>query len=135
MNMLEFDKNKVVGTITINKNVSETDIENIIVSSFEGGSNYWMGLDNTGEEWEQKPKGEPLSTWATNLLLEGKSIKLYDIHEEEDDSNWILTLDKLIKGIELNSINRPWDADLENGDASTADCIVQFALFGKVVYS
>lgn len=133
--MLKFDDNKVVGTVTIKKNLTEGDIENIIVSCFEGGSNDWLGLDNKDKpEWDAKPKDEPNSTWATKLLLDGNSIKFYDIEENEDDSNWILTLDKLIKGFELNYEKRPHDNDLERGDARTCDCILQFALFKEVVY-
>lgn len=132
--MLEFDKKKVVGTATIKKELTESDIENIIVTAFEGGSNYWMGLDNSSEDMQAKPNGEPYSTWSTKLILEGKSVKLFDIEESDDDSNWIITLDKLIKGFELNYVNRPHDNDLENGDATTADCILQYALFGEVVY-
>ncbi|MGG4105217.1 hypothetical protein AAXB25_14970 [Paenibacillus lautus] len=132
--MLEFDKKKVVGIATIKKELTESDIENIIVTAFEGGSNYWMGLDVLNEDMKAKPKGEPWSTWSTKLILEGKSVKLFDIEESDDDSDWIITLDKLIKGFELNYVNRTHDNDLENGDATTADCILQYALFGEIVY-
>jgi len=132
--MLEFSDDVVVGTIQIEKQITENDIDNIICSSFEGGSNYWMQLDNTTPEWKEKPKGEPLSTWATKLILEGKKVKVCDIEETEDDSKWIITLEKLLDGIKLNSVHRPFDADLENMDADTADCIVQYALFGKLVF-
>lgn len=131
--MLEF-KNKKIATIQVPREITEDDICNIIVSAFEGGSNYWMGLDNSKEEFNDKPKDEPLSTWTTKLILEGKSIKLYDIEESEDDTNWILTLDKILNGIKLNAINRKFDNDLENMDATTADCIIQYALFNEVVY-
>ncbi|OME54030.1 hypothetical protein BSK59_15730 [Paenibacillus odorifer] len=132
--MLTFDKKKVVGTAVIKKPITEEDVETIIVTSFEGGSNYWMGLDVQNEDMQAKPKGEPWSTWSAKLLIDGKSIKLYDIEDEEDDSQWILTLEKLIKGYQLNCENRPHDCDLDQGDATTSDCIVQFSLFGQVVY-
>ncbi len=128
--MLEFS-DKVIGTVTVQKQITESDIENIVVTAFEGGCNYWMGLIRT-KEWEDKPKNEPLSTWATKLLIEGKTIKLYDI--EDDEEGWELTLEKVLKGIELNVVNRPFDCDLEDFDAYTADCIIQYALFGEIVY-
>lgn len=131
--MLEFT-DKVVGTAVIKKPLTEKDIENIIVTAFEGGSNYWMGLDNSTDNWKNKPKGVPLSQWATKLLLEESYVKLYDIEQSEDDSNWVITLEKIIKGYEMNCIERPHDCDLEQGDAGTADCILQYALFGKVVF-
>jgi hypothetical protein len=128
--MLEFS-DKVIGTVTVQKQITESDIENIVVTAFEGGCNYWMGLIRT-KEWEDKPKNEPLGTWATKLLIEGKTIKLYDI--EDDEEGWELTLEKVLKGIELNVVNRPFDCDLEDFDAYTADCIIQYALFGEIVY-
>jgi len=131
--MLEFT-DKVVGTVLVSIQITEDDIANIIITSFEGGSNYWMGVDNRTEEWKGKPKGEPLSTWATKLLLEGKSIKFFDVHGEDNSDNWVLTLEKLLGGIELNAINRPNHADKENWDAADADCIVQYALFKVIVY-
>ncbi len=131
--MLEFD-DKSVGTVTIKKNITENDIACIMVGTFEGGSNYWVGLDNKDKpEWEAKPKDEPNSTWATKILLDGGSIKFYSLEGDEDE-DWILTLDKLIKGLQLNCEQRPHDCDLEQGDAGTCDCILQYALFGEVVY-
>lgn len=133
--MLRFDNRKSVGTITIEKVVTEYDIESVIVTAFEGGSNYWMMLDRENKpEWEEKPKDEPVSTWATKLLIEGKSIKLCDAEETEDDSDWILTLEKLLKGIQMNTEKRPFDSNLDDMDATTADCIVQYALFGRIVF-
>lgn len=131
--MLEFT-DKVVGTAIIEKPLTENDIENIIVNALEGGSNYWVGVDNTGELWEGKPKDEPVSTWATKLIIDGKSVKLFDIEEEADDSEWTITLDKLLKGYAQNCKERPHDCDLENSDAVTVDCILQYALFEELVY-
>lgn len=138
--MLKFT-DKVIGTVEIPLEITEEMVEAIIVGSFEGGSNYWMGLDNSTEVWQDRPKGEPLSTWGAKLLLDGKSFVVYDneeFHENDKSLEGIdtheLTLEKLLNGIKLNAIHRKWDADLENGDATTDDCIVQYALFGKIVY-
>lgn len=130
--MLEFSEKKVVGTITVPQEITESDIENIIVSAIEGGTNYWMGTDNSKPEFDDKPKDEPMSTWVTKLILEGQTVTFYDI--EDEDEQWTLTLEKLLNGIKLNAINRKFDSDLENMDAITSDCIVQYALFNEVVY-
>lgn len=130
--MLEFSKEKVVGKAVVEMELTENDIESIMVNGLEGGINYWAGLDNTGENWDLKPKGEPLSTWATKLLLEGKEVKFYDL--EDEDELWILTLEKLVKGFSLNYIHRPKDNSIEDGDATTCDCIIQYALFNELVY-
>jgi len=138
--LLEFSDEKVVATIQIPLQITESDIENIIVDSFEGGSNYWMGVDNTAPGWEDRPKGKdgvPISQWATKLLLEGKQVQLFDIEDEEDTSHneeYRLNLNKLLEGIKLNATERPFDCNLEDMDATTVDCIVQYALFNKVVF-
>jgi tRNA G37 N-methylase Trm5 len=129
--MLEFSDKKIVGEVLITQQISESDIENIIVTCFEGGSSYWLGL-TANEDFKDKPKDEPLATWATKLLLEGKTIHLYE--SVDDNEKWELTLEKLLKGITQNAKERPWDCDLDNCDADTTDCIIQYALFNEVVY-
>ena len=121
-------------SIKIEKKISLEDIENIIVTAIEGGINYWAGIDNSLSEWNEKPKNMPLSCYAVELLISHKSIKFYDIEETDDDTSWILTLDKLLNGIKLNAENRPFDSDLDNMDSNTADCIIQYALFDNIIY-
>jgi hypothetical protein len=130
--MLTFDKKRIVGEIQVSIEITESDIENIIVTAWEGGTNYWMGLENSYPEFDNKPKDEPISTWSTKILLEGKTIHLYD--KEYTNEKWELTLEKLFKGITLNKINRQNNSDLNNIDANTADCIVQYALFDDIIY-
>lgn len=115
----------------IKTSVTGEDIENIVVTALEGGIGYWASLD-TVPEWDAIPEGLPMSQYATQLLLEGKTIGFTDT--EDDDERWQLDLQKLLKGIGLNMKERPHDADLGNMDSTTADCIVQYALFGEVVY-
>lgn len=129
--MLEFT-DKIIGDVIIKLPITEKDIENIIVTCFEGGSNYWMGVDTRTDGWEERPKDEPKSTWATKMLLENKAICLFDIEDETE--NFILTLNMLLDGIRLNREKRSFDCDLENGDATTCDCILQYALFSSIVY-
>lgn len=143
MRMLEFDDKEIVGEILIPQKFTANDIANIIVSSLEGGSNYWMGLDNSTSDFKVKPEDEPLAMWVTKLLLDGKTVKFYDREEyaelrdaeREDEAEYFeLTLKKLLKGIKLNAVQRPFAADKENWDAGDADCIMQYALFRKIVF-
>lgn len=128
--MLEFTE-KVVGNIGIT--ITESDIENIVVSSLEGGSNSWMGLDNSHPEFKEKPKGEPLSTWTTKLLIDGKTVYFYDI-EDPEEKLFELSLQKLFNGITQNAKERPFASNKDGWDACDADCIMQYALFGELVY-
>lgn len=110
----------------VKTHVTASTIENIIVSALEGQSNYWVGVDNTTIEWRDKPEGMPVSQFATNLLLDGKKVVLYDI--EDEDETWELTLDKLLSGIgNAMSENRDYEDE--------ADTTLQYALFGELVYA
>jgi hypothetical protein len=125
------EERNAVGTVNIPKEITARDIETIIVNGFEGGIGYWAGLKKD-ELWDDKPSGVPSSMWATKLILEDKEVILYD---RENPEEWAaLTLEKLINGIQLNYNRRNWDCDIENGDATTYDCIIQYALFGDIVY-
>ena len=105
--------------------VAAEQIENIIVTSLEGQSTYWLGLDNTTPEWADEPDDLPTSQYATQLILEGKAVTLYDI--EDEDEVWTLTLDKLLKGIGIALSN---GEDIED----EADNVMQYALFGELVF-
>lgn len=130
--MLEFSDEKVVGTVTIEVPFTEQDIENVIVTAFEGGTDYWMGLIRKKDQFDAKPKDEPISTWITKLLLEGQEVEVCDI--EDRSERWVLTLQKILAGIAKNAKERPDNAYKENWDADDADCIIQYALFGEMVY-
>lgn len=137
MGLLEFSEKKVVGVAKIELELTEENIENIMVTGLEGGIGYWARLENEGEEWNAKPNDIPVSQWATELLLQGKEVVFSDSELDEGDIDYYhppLTLEKLIKGFELNYKHRPHDNNIETGDVTTADCIIQYAVFGEVVY-
>ena len=121
----ELTKEAKALSFTIETAISAEAIENIIVSSLEGASSYWCGLDNTTPEWTNEPEDLPTSQYATQLLLEGKTIKLFDI--EDEDEQWDLDLQKLLKGI--------GKAMSEGNDIEDdVDEVLQLALFGELVY-
>ncbi len=110
----------------VESSVSAETIENIIVDSLEAQSTYWVGIDNTTEEWNNQPDGLPTSQYATQLLLEGKTVVLFDIEDETE--RWELDLSKLLNGIGV-AMSKGYD--IEN----CADEVLQMALFGDLVYS
>jgi hypothetical protein len=114
--------------VQITAKITAEDIENIVVDALECVSTYWVGLDNTTPEWAAKPKGLPVSQYAAALLLCGKTVKLYDI--EDEDETWELTLDKLLKGIGRELTNGMTIEDI----ADDADAALQYALFDEIVY-
>ena len=135
--LMKFDEKKIVGTAKIEIGLSENDIDNIIVTGLEGGINYWAKLQNVGELWKDKPKEVSISQWVTHLLINGYEVQFSDTELMEGEDDYLfpsLTLDKLMKGYAQNHKERPWDSSIENGDATTSDCIIQYAIFGKLVY-
>lgn len=129
---LEFSDEKIIGTVTIVQNITEEDFSNLIVGAFEGGTSSWMGLIRKTEQFADKPKDEPVSTWVTKLLLEGQGIEVCDI--EDRSTRWTLTLPMVLLGIAKNAKERPEHTDMEYWDADDYDCIIQYALFDELVY-
>lgn len=131
-----FQKNKDIGfsltkeskaiRFEVKAEITVSAIENIIVSALELQSNNWVGVDNTTIEWRDKPKGMPVSQYATDLILNGKKVVLYDI--EDEHKTWELTLDKLLAGI-----GKAMSENLDYEDE--CDTILQYALFGDLVYA
>lgn len=120
--------------IPVTIEVTGQNIENIVITALEGSIGYWCKFLNDTKEYDEIKQEQPdlcFSEIATAMLLNNIPLKLYD---EEEKKEYDLTLQKLIDGIRLNHENRRWDNDLENMDATTADCIFQYALFGDVIY-
>lgn len=109
-------------------NVTGQDIEDIIVAALEGGIGYWAQLDNTTPDWQGKPSGMPVSLYATQLLLQGHTLVLTD---EEDNKGFALTLPHLLKGIGLFVRS---GGSIDDVDACGADAIIQYSVFGELVY-
>ena len=112
--------------------VTGEQIEDIVVTALEGGIYYWAVLNNTTPDQANKPDGMPVSQYATQLLLEGKTLEFSDI---EDSSVSMLTLGDLLHGIRLTAVKQAWDFDFDDFDSGTADCIFQYAMLGEIVYS
>lgn len=114
--------------------VSDEDIDDIMVSALEGGINYWCN--------EAEVVGEYLGEYASEQISRGGTLRLYDFEEE----NWQeLTREKFIAGLKKYIIN-PTASDICEivdheiridtcqADAEVADAIIQYAVFGDIIY-
>ncbi|MBO7731509.1 MAG: hypothetical protein J6S67_03125 [Methanobrevibacter sp.] len=132
---------------TVERTLTAEDLDDIFTTAIESGYEgigYWAILDNTDPAWEKaeadlKAEGKELywGTVATRVLLNGDAIKFEDAEGEEDDSDWILDMEKFKKGCGLYEKERgSLIKNLENGsfDAVEADCLVQYCVFGEVVF-
>ena len=132
------DKSKVIGYIDTRMEITVQDIDDIMSAALEGGITYWCceaypyGYED-GNKW---PEGVE---YTRQCLARGYDIALVDA--EEDDKNgipvkYILTLSAMIRGIQMfcDIHGKNYNIVCEDYDALDADCMVQYALFGKLVY-
>ena len=119
-------------TVNLKISISEEDIDDIMTTALEGGITYWCR--------KAKVEGEYLGEYASEQIARGGVLKLYPVDE---DKTYTLTLEKLLKGIEQAMQEQyfpnyeRWSVDgidTCNVDADVADVIIQFALFGEIVY-
>jgi len=106
------------------------DIDDIMCSAIEGGISYWCS--------EAEVVGNYLGTYAHEQISRGGTLRLHDV---EEDEQYLLTRGKFISGLKLFLANRPdlvnehGHIDVGNIDGNCADCIVQLALFGELIFS
>lgn len=114
--------------------VTGNDIESIIIDGIEGGTNYWALIDNGTEEFEKfKDIRIPLSQKIVEIIFNGGEVIITDM-EEGEEAKHTLSLESILKGISMNMERRPHDCDLQNMDATTVDCIIQYAIFDDVIF-
>lgn len=113
--------------------ITEEDIDDIMVGALEGGINYWCNdAVVVGDEY--------LGEYASEEISRGGKLILVDC---EDDAEYSLDLEKFLNGVRLAIegsyfTEYGWYSggkiDCCQVDASVADVIIQLALFGEVVY-
>jgi hypothetical protein len=116
-------------SVKIEKNIEFTDenIDDLVVTAFEGGINYWcrkVVIKDAPDEVK----------YASDAISKGGTLILFDA---ESTDKWELTLEKMLKGIKWYCEQNGYtDADdlMDNYDADSADAIVQYALFDEIVF-
>ena len=104
-------------------------IDDIMTTALEGGITYWCD--------DAEVVGEYLGEFANEQISRGGALKL---HDSEEDETYELTLDKFLIGLAKLVGERGLDViyqgkiDPSNIDAEDADTIIQYAIFGEVVY-
>lgn len=113
--------------------LSQENIDDIMVSALEGGINYWCCKAEVVEE-------KRCGGWGHEQIARGGALIL---HDAESSDKWELNLEKFLNGVKLwlqNGDDRygalQCDGTLDTGeiDADMADMIVQYSIFGEVVF-
>lgn len=130
----------------LNVEVLELEKDDIvcILSGFSVYGGYWATLSWDDNEYSEAKEIERslldegdnvvcFEDILANMLLNGKKIIISD-SEEDDYEDQELTLEKLIKGLNLSIQENRLSLDSADWDAEDCDVIVQNALFNEVVY-
>lgn len=121
----------------INVRLEQQDIDDIMVSALEGGINYWCR--------RVVVQGNYLGEYASEQISRGGKLAVWLEESFEDDKTcYVLDLDKFLAGFKLwlQSGLDSYDAvDFSDGsvdcgqiDAGCADEIIQYALFGEIIF-
>lgn len=124
-------------TVTKNVNINKEDIDEIMCTALEGGITYWCygAQSMMPDEW-MKENG---IVYLSDVTGRGGDIAL-----TTEDGDYVLTLKAFLTGvqmaidddtIEIETINNEYRIDTCMIDADIADIIIQYALFGKLVYA
>jgi len=116
--------------INMNVDLTQKDVDDLMCTALEGGICYWCG--------RAEVVGEMLGEYAHEQISRGGTLIL---HDAECPDKWELTLEKFLRGVELYIKNGDRVmvedfklVDFGELDAEDADCIVQYALFGRLVF-
>jgi hypothetical protein len=113
---------------------NEADIKRIVVGALSGSICYWGIVDSRDTEdreiLEGKPADMDLPLWCAELLLQDRDIVIVD---RKTGEKYSLTLQRVINGIETLYRVNPRNGKSVFSDVDY-DHIIQYGLFGKVVY-
>ena len=117
-------------SIKILKNCSITDdqIKDLLSTAFEGGISYWCQEVNI----LVNPSNSMLTA---DVLINGGVLEFVDA--EDDTERWNMSLDQFLLGVKFeieNNDRNSVDELMDDYDADVADNIIQYALFGKLVF-
>lgn len=122
---------------TVKQTVSDERVKDLVITAFEGGSNYWyliLGYEGDTAGVEFKHCDMPFK--------EGGAVIVCDKHEEyevgeENVKRHKLNRESIQRGLEVMAEKYPRHmADFlkEQDDADTGDVFLQCCLFGEVIF-
>ena len=138
--------------VSVDITVSDDNLVSLLSCAFTGGISYWCSDAEVNREKYVAAKNALIAGGKKSgeicvediylkVLDDGGAIVLPDA--EDSDETYELTLSKILKGIQLTEAARmTGEIDAagipslfdEGGDSNTADCIIQYALFGEIIF-
>lgn len=112
--------------------VSNQDLCDILTTAFEGSIDYWCRGCNDDSS-------NPIS-WskAVDTIIKGEKVQLIDL--ENEIVSYLLGIKSLRKGLKRFIKENPeliynGDLDIGNIDANMADTIIQYSIFGEIIFA
>lgn len=138
---------QVTVSVTLEIVLTQEDIDDIMCGALEGGITYWCN--------EAKVIGDYLGEYGSEQIARGGKLRLHLLEpfDEDETEYYELDLEKLKKGVELwvkkgvelwaitpvgcnclEQMDGKFRFDTCNADAIVCDAIIQYALFGEVIF-
>ncbi len=107
---------------------SPTDYADLFVAAIEGGINYWAEVE-TYRHWfaDLENSGDPGQDYAKAIIIEDETRTAFTVDSRSE--NWHTAVAKAADYFGMSVA-----AFIEDHDAGSGDVVMQFALFGEVVY-
>lgn len=117
--------------LTINFEVEYDNecVDNIMSTALDGGITYWCDCAEVVDNY--------LGEYASDQISRGGTLRL---HDSDEDKWYELNLEKFTKGlakiVEDRGLDVLYEGKIDAGeiDAEDADAIIQYAIFGEIVY-
>jgi hypothetical protein len=131
-----YDLEEVLGKVQIEEDITRQLVDDIFQTAWEGGINYWV-------DWIDCEANRHITTEYNHQALTRGGIYMVYVQEpfqdDEDDQpilGYLMTLEKMLNGIKQFCVEYPSSPTklMDDFDAGEADQMVQYALFGEVIY-
>lgn len=116
--------------------VSLSQVQNLLISALEGGSNYWCQI--AGYQYAEGKKANAYEFRHVEVVFDGGKILLNEFGDEGDTiQQFVVGLDELKEGIRRMARDDTYhwkNIVEENDDAETGDVFLQMTLFDEIRY-
>jgi len=123
--------------VSMEVKLTQQDVDDIVCTALEGGITYWAD--------KAVVVGEYLGEYASEQISRGGKLRIRTMEPfDKNNTRWYeLDIEKFLQGFRLWVENGYDECNAVSGgqvdcceiDGCTADCVIQLALFGEVVYA
>ena len=116
--------------------LNNVEIEDLLITALEGGSNYWYAFDNLNIPYQSDNMAA--SEIIFRSLGSGATYLIYDVNEDQDEEPLgSLDMENIAKANEIMIEYYPKDYQNildESWDAETSDIWFQLVVMGEVMF-